>query len=193
MARQHSAMGSHQIRWAGDLMNIVRSDLEVASYEHPRTRRPITTVSFGGWLVQIDGAAVTVPCQEITGKSTDALKECLDAAYVLAEIRLGSMPPVYPPELRAVAAATLRVARRIAEKKWRRRGHDIYCCTSVAWEQTEMAVPYALLIRALRRSLPAGTTLTEYNDHAADVEQICRLYDRGIAQLTSNSRRRGVA
>lgn len=193
MARQPPTMGSREIRRAGDLMNIVRSDLEVASYEHPRTRKQITTVSFGGWLVQIDGAAVTVPCQDIAGKSTDALQECLDAAYVLAEIRLGSMPPVYPPELRAAVAATLRVASRVAEKKWRRRGHDIYRCTSVAWEQTEMAVPYALLIRALRRSLPAGTTLTEYNDHAADVGQVCQLYDRGIAQLTSDSRRRGVA
>jgi hypothetical protein len=172
-------------------MNSARTDVEISGFEHPVTRRHIKRLRFGGWTVHVDRAAVTVPSQDIAGKAIEDLAYCLHEAYVLAGVRIASGPPVYGPALADDLTATLHHAQQIAQKQWSARSRDVYRCTRDAWEETCMAVPYALLIRSLRAALPERTTLIDYNDHG-DRDQVCGLYARAIA-LLGGSGERGVA
>jgi hypothetical protein len=169
-------------------MSSAHGCFEVTTFDDPVTRRRTTVVQFGGWTVDIDGAAVTVPSQDIAGKTIHDLANCLNEAYTLAGVRITSGPPTYGPEVVDAVIGTLRLAQQIAKKHWRSRSYDVYRCTRDAWENTGMVAPYILLIGVLRAALPAATTLIEYNDRA-DGTQICGLYDRAIALFRQSSAR----
>ncbi|HYB37246.1 MAG TPA: hypothetical protein VEF72_16865 [Mycobacterium sp.] len=174
-------------------MSSAHGCLEGTTFDDPVTRRRTTVVQFGGWTVDIDGAAVTVPRQDITGKTIHDLAICLNEAYTRAGVRITSGPPTYGPEVVDAVIGTLRLARQIAKKHWQSRSYDLYRCTRDAWENTGLVAPYTLIIVVLRAALPAATTLIEYNDRANGT-QICGLYDRAIALLRrSSAGKRGVA
>jgi hypothetical protein len=177
---------SEPLRRPGE--NRCRPAVDVSVVEHPAKLRRITELRFAGWTVHVDGAAVTVPSQDITGKAIEDLGYCLHKAYVLAEVRIGSRLPALEPALVPELIATLQHARRIAASCWAAHSHDVYHCTRQAWEQDGMAVPYAALIRALRAALPQRTTLIDYTDHA-DLPQICQLYARAVALIGADSQR----
>jgi len=167
--------------------------VEVTGFERSRTRRRITRVRFGGWTVHVDGVAVTVPNQDTAGKAIDDLAYCLHEAYVLAGVRLASQPvPVPGPHLVQALIATLQRAQQIAQSRWSARSRDVYRCTRDAWEETGMAVPYALLVRSLPAALPERTTSTDYND-GRDRHRICELYARAITLLGDGAGERGAA
>jgi hypothetical protein len=170
----------------------VHTGVEVSGFVDPQTRRRLVRVRLGGWTVHIDGRAVTVPRQTLTGKSIDDLQACLAAAYSRADIELTRQAPAYDPAQAGALARTLAVARQITKTHWRRQSHDIYHCTSDAWRHCGMVVPYASLIGVLRDALPSDTTLTEYNDSASGGSQIRLLYTRAMGQVAARARQ-GVA
>lgn len=166
--------------------------IEVAEFPHPVKGHTLLRVTFAGWTVRVDGAKVTVPDQDITGKTIDDLSVCLQKAYSVAGVPQTYEATAGGPRLTEALIATLQHARNIANQRWSVRSRDVYRCTFDAWEHCGMAVPYTQLIRALRAALPEPTTLTDYNDHG-DRAQIKDLYRRAIALLGRTSGERGVA
>lgn len=165
--------------------------IELTHFEPPIKGAQITELRCNGWAVRIAGVAVTVPSQDLAGKSAEDLAYCLAKAYALANVHIVPQPSALRPEAIAALTKTLAQARHIAKAHWSPRSCDIYRCTRQAWEQDGMRVPYALLIRSLRAALPEHTTLIDYNDHAHR-DLIGQLYARAIALLEVTSQR-GVA
>jgi hypothetical protein len=104
-----------------------------------------------------------VPTQPIAGKNMDDLDLLLGTGYRMLNIatspRLSPLPQLrnrLPDAMVAQIIAVLRAARNLADMDCRRRAFDIYECTSRAWQDAGMSVPYALLLRSLRAALPPG-------------------------------------
>lgn len=167
------------------------SEIQCRGYADPTHGAQITRLTFRGWIVDVDRGEVTIPRQRVSaGKAIADLAVCVQAAHTLArkhQQRAPSAETVATPSSRPESAqqrlaAVLRAARDIAEQQWRPVSNDVYACTRQAWEDADMNVPYAALLRALRAVLPAGTNLMEFNDEATG-SAICALYDRAITRL----------
>ncbi|OBJ10874.1 hypothetical protein [Mycobacterium sp. 1465703.0] len=156
-------------------------------------RGHVTTVSSGGWCVTISGPNVTVPGQDSAGKSIEDLAALLQAAYrmaatpinsgigLLARVRTSLSEP-----LMADLVAVLRAAQRLAAQQWNRASRDVYRCLALAWRNTGMAVPYTLLVAALRAGLPPSTTLCDFNSDA-NLHSVHALFEIAIARLTNGA------
>lgn len=164
-------------------MNSSVADVVVSEAVPRRGAGDLVVVEFAGWTVHVCGVLITVPGQSMTGKAIQDLRVCLDAAHQMAGVRIDSAAPQWDASIAEAVLSTLRAARRHAQRCWRRKSHDIYHCTSAAWQQSGMGVPYTLLIRALRAALPAQMTLMDFNDDA-DCAQIVALYGRAIAVVS---------
>ena len=133
-------------------------------------------VARAGWTAYIDGVAVTVPSQDLTGKTSEGLRDCLAEAYTLAGVRLAERPaPNHGPA--GALVDILRAGQRIADTYWRKTTFDVYRIASTAWQDSGQDVPWLAVIKALQRALPAATTLTEFNDAAHDAADVVRLYE----------------
>ncbi|GFG83161.1 MULTISPECIES: hypothetical protein [Mycobacterium] len=161
-------------------------EVVVRQEESPDDRRGgRVVVEFAGWTVHIAGALVTVAPQDLSGKSIQDLRFCLEAAYDVAGIRVDAVAPQWSPHISEAVISALLGGRREAHRHWRRRSYGIYQCISAAWGQSGMDVPYTLLIRALRAALPPGTTLTGFNDDATDCAQVVALFSHAVSIVAS--------
>lgn len=171
--------------------------LRAGGYQDPTTGRHITRLQFGSWFVDVDGTAITVPRQRITSAHSPLdLDTCLNAARHLIQRRTtpARPAPTTPPPASEAVAAVLQVGHDVARARWQRITFDIYACTSAAWTDTGMTVPYTSLVRALRRPLAPGTRLIDVNDNAATSDDVCDLYRRAIDTARSGTPSvRGVA
>lgn len=131
----------------------------------------LTRLSWRGWHVDLDGQRVTVPTQPIAGKNTADLDLLLGTGYRMLGIetapRNSPLPRVrdrLPDNAITHIVETLQSAQRIADAACRRGAFDVYDCTSQAWQDAGMSVPYAWLIRSLRAALPPAVgTLAAYD------------------------------
>jgi hypothetical protein len=160
--------------------------IDVHHAQHPK-RGQVTRLCWQGWQVDIDGLSVSVPPQDTTG-TIDDLATLLGAAYRMLDIPIIRRPHpltvlrAAPPEpLAAELVAILSAAQHIADRRWDRRASDVYACTSQAWQDAGMTVPYALLLATLRAALPqAASSLAGY-EYVPNAQPLHTLYDRAIA------------
>lgn len=160
---------------------------------HPK-RGQITRLSWHGWQVDLDGLSVSVPQQDSTGTTTTDLAILLQAAYRMLNIAVPRPPDLaamvrggLPKPMADDLVSTFRAAQHIADVHWHRRSFDIYACTSQAWHDSGMKLPYALLIATLRSALPQpGSSLADFND-TATASAIHTLYEHAIT-LCSTAR-----
>lgn len=172
--------------------------IEVDHAHHPK-RGQITRLSWHGWQVDIDGLSVSVPLQDSTGRTTTDLATLLQAAYRMLNIAVPRPPDLaamvragLPKPMAEDLASTLRSAQQIADSHWHRRSFDIYACTSQAWHESGMKLPYALLMATLRAALPQpGSSLADFND-TATASAIHALYEGAIARCSTTRRVSGT-
>lgn len=147
----------------------------------------LTRLSWRGWHVDLGGQRVTVPSQPIAGKNTADLDLLLGTGYRVLGIatapRNGPLPYVrdrLPDNTITHIVETLQSAQRIANAACRRGAFDVYDCTSQAWQDAGMAVPYAWLMRSLRAALPPGAGNLAVYDRRASAAAVHDLYATAI-------------
>jgi hypothetical protein len=97
--------------------------------------------------------------------------------------RLSALPQLRdrsPDTMIAQIVAVLQSARRIADIDCRRAAFDIYECTSRAWRDAGMSIPYPLLMRSLRAALPPGLGELAAYDRCARPTAVHDLYTAAI-------------
>ena len=163
-----------------------RTGIDVAHLPHTRGGE-LTRLSWRGWHVELHGQRVTVPTQPINGKNSDDLDLLLGAGYRMLHIatapRLSPLAHLrgrLPENMVAQIVAVLRCARRLAEIDCRREAFDVYDCTSRAWQDAGMSIPYALLLRSLRAALPPGMGALADYDRRASATAVHALYSSAI-------------
>jgi hypothetical protein len=72
--------------------------------------------------------------------------------------------PAEEPVRVAALAAVLASASTTALRVWQPERADIYHCAQRAWRAHNIPVPFAAVTRALRRVVPDGANLLDYND-----------------------------
>ena len=162
------------------------NDIGVTHLTHPRGGN-FTRLSWRGWHVDLDGQRVTVPTQISAGKSIEDLDALLRTGYRMLNIPIG-----HRARVDSLMAGRLpdALVEKIIEILWsaqhRAASHcgpapfDVYQCTRRAWEDADMAVPYALLLSSLRAVLPpAAGSLADYTDTAGPAATSA-LYGRAI-------------
>ena len=147
--------------------------------------RTITRLRWRGWVVHVVDGAVVVPYQPTEGKAIGDLAVCLRSAYALIEVGDATSGPTTGARriarggpLAVAVAEVISLAAETAGQSPHRRGCDAYACLRQAWEDDGMQVPYAAVVAAVRACLPAGTTLTDFNEAAAGVDPIYDLLTR---------------
>ncbi|SBS76620.1 hypothetical protein MHPYR_340029 [uncultured Mycobacterium sp.] len=154
----------------------------------PRIRGgDLTRLSWRGWHVDLDQHRVTVPVQPIAGKNIDDLDLLLGAGYRMLDIataaRLSPLPQLrvrLPESMITQIVAVLQSAQRIADIDSHRGVFDVYECTSRAWRDSGMSIPYAVLLRSLRAVLPPGVGNLAGYDRCARPTDVHDLYTAAI-------------
>jgi hypothetical protein len=154
----------------------------------PRIRGgDLTRLSWRGWHVDLDQHRATVPAQPIAGKNIDDLDLLLRAGYRMLNIataaRLSPVPKLrdrLPETMITEIVEVLQSAQRTADIDCRRGAFDVYECTSRAWRDAGMSIPYAVLMRSLRAALPPGVGNLATYDRAARPAAVYDLYSAAI-------------
>lgn len=157
--------------------------VEVDVVDHAGARvRTITRLRWRGWVVHVLDCAVVVPHQPTKGKTIGDLAVCLRSAYALIEVGEATSGPTTGARrlarggpLAVAVAEVISAAAEMVGQSPHRGACDVYTCLTRAWEDGGMRVPYTAVLAAVRACLPAGTTLTDFNEAAAGVEPVYAL------------------
>lgn len=161
-----------------------------------RCLQQVTSLTWRGWTVYVvDDAAVTVPTQEVDGKSVDELAAVMRSAYSM--ITVGDRTSGPTTGLRRVRAGSelavgvAEVCSAAADISGRRTDPDVYGVLKHAWVDQGMAVPFAAVLQAVRHALGESITLTEFGERA-DATATCELLGRAAVMARGRRAPRAI-